>query len=173
MVSRLSGRYSDSLLKRRYRPIQALGRSTTQRRGDTVTAGPGGGSTSIGYQLPRRGRSDDLQGPAAFFFHPCAEPLAAIRHVLPDRLPSLAGLVGRREEPRSHVRIPQTGGVDEDTHEETRRLTEEMALAPIELLRAVIPMRPPVSVVFTVWASMMAAAGWGWCPMRVQTSSRS
>ena len=51
--------------------------------------------------------------------------------------------------------------MDEDTHEETRRLNEGMALAPIELLRAVIPMRPPLSVVFTVWASMMAAEGWG------------
>jgi hypothetical protein len=51
--------------------------------------------------------------------------------------------------------------VDEDTHEETRRINEDMTLAPIELLRAVIAMRPPFSVVFTVWASMMAAEGCG------------
>jgi hypothetical protein len=51
--------------------------------------------------------------------------------------------------------------VDEDTQEETRRLNEEMALAPIELLRTVIAMDPPFSVVLTVCASMMAAEGCG------------
>ncbi len=63
--------------------------------------------------------------------------------------------------------------MDEDTQQETRRLNEEMALAPIELLRAVIPMRPPCAVVFTVCASMMAADGCGWRPMRVRTAARS
>jgi hypothetical protein len=49
--------------------------------------------------------------------------------------------------------------MDEDTHEETRRLNEEMALTAVEFLGPVIAMRPPFSVVFTVWASMMAAEG--------------
>jgi hypothetical protein len=49
--------------------------------------------------------------------------------------------------------------VDEDTQEETRRVNEEMARAAVELLRAIIAMRPPVSGVFTVWASMIAADG--------------
>jgi hypothetical protein len=49
--------------------------------------------------------------------------------------------------------------MDEDTHKETRRLNEEMALAAVELLRAVIAVGPPVSVVLTDCASMMAAEG--------------
>jgi hypothetical protein len=51
--------------------------------------------------------------------------------------------------------------VDEDTPQETRRVNEEMALAAVEFLGAILPMRPPFSVVFTVWASMMAAEGCG------------
>jgi hypothetical protein len=62
--------------------------------------------------------------------------------------------------------------VDEDTQEETRRVNEEMALAAVEFLGAIIAMRPPFSVVFTVWASMMAAEGCGRRPMRVRSSSR-
>lgn len=56
MVSLLTVRYSSSLLSRRERPIQAIVRSTTHRRGNTVKAGMGGGSTSMGYQPQRRGR---------------------------------------------------------------------------------------------------------------------
>jgi hypothetical protein len=63
--------------------------------------------------------------------------------------------------------------MDEDTPQETRRLNEEMALAAGELLGAIIAMRPPVSVVFTVCASMIAAEGCGWRPMAVRTRSRS
>jgi hypothetical protein len=39
--------------------------------------------------------------------------------------------------------------MDEDAQQETRRVNEEMALAAVEFLRAVIAMDPPVSVVFT------------------------
>jgi hypothetical protein len=63
--------------------------------------------------------------------------------------------------------------VDEDTHEETRRINEEMALAAIEFLGAVIAVGPPFSVVLTVCASIMAAEGCRWRPMRVRTASRS
>ena len=83
------------------------------------------------------------------------------RTAFAEVLQPLAGLVGGGQEPGGHVRIPQIGGVDEDTHEETRRVNEEMALAAVELLRAVIAVGPPFSVVFTVWASMIAAEGCG------------
>jgi hypothetical protein len=40
--------------------------------------------------------------------------------------------------------------MDEDTHEETRRLNEEIACTAVEFFGAVIAVRPPCSVVFTV-----------------------
>jgi hypothetical protein len=63
--------------------------------------------------------------------------------------------------------------MDDDTPQATRRLNEEMTRAPIERLGAVIAVRPPVAVVFTAWASMMAAEGWGWPPIWVRPCSRS
>jgi hypothetical protein len=124
-------------------------------------------------QHPARGWLHDLQGPAARLGHPGAESLAAIRHIGPDMLQPLDGGVCRGEQPRRHVGIPHIGGMDEDTPQETRRLNEEMALAAVEFLGAIIAMYPPFSVVFTVCASMMAAEGCGWRPMRVRTASRS
>jgi hypothetical protein len=49
--------------------------------------------------------------------------------------------------------------MDEDPLPETRHLTEAMALAAVEWFGTLISMRPPVAVVFTVWASMPAAEG--------------
>ena len=79
----------------------------------------------------------------------------------PDVLQSLTGLIRGGQQPGSHVCIPQIGGVDEDTHEETRRVNEEMALAAVKFLRPIVAVGPPFSVVFTVCASMMAADGCG------------
>jgi hypothetical protein len=50
---------------------------------------------------------------------------------------------------------------------------EEMALAPADLLGPIVAMRPPFSVVFTVWASMIATDGCGWRSIWVRTRSRS
>jgi hypothetical protein len=63
--------------------------------------------------------------------------------------------------------------MDEDTQEATRRLNEARALAAVELLGAIIAVDPPCSVVLTVWAAIMAAAGCRWRPMRVRTALRS
>jgi hypothetical protein len=57
--------------------------------------------------------------------------------------------------------VNQIGGMDEDAPQETRRINEAMALAAIELLRAIIAVSPPVSLVLTVRASMTAPEGWG------------
>jgi hypothetical protein len=83
------------------------------------------------------------------------------------------GVWGKRrgQEPGRRGRLIQIGGVDKDTQEETRRLHEEMALAPADLLGPIIAMRPPFAVVFTDWASMTAADGWGWRPIWVRTRS--
>jgi hypothetical protein len=115
----------------------------------------------------------DLQGPAACVLHPGTQALAAIGHIGPDMPQPIEDRVGRGEQPGGRVGIPQIGGVDQDAQQETRRINEEMALAAIEFLRAIIPVGPPFSVVFTVCASIIAAEGCGWRPMRVRTSSRS
>jgi hypothetical protein len=67
----------------------------------------------------------------------------------------------RSQEPWRRGRLTQIGGMDDDTQEESRRLNEEMACAAVALLPPIVAVRPPFPVVFTVWASMMAADGWG------------
>ena len=103
----------------------------------------------------------DLESPAAFFLYPRAQALAPIGHVGPDVLQPIEGRVCGGQQPGGHVGIPQIGGMDKDTQQETRRLNEEMALAAVEFFGTVIAVAPPFSVVFTVWASMMAAEGCG------------
>jgi hypothetical protein len=76
-------------------------------------------------------------------------------------LQALESRVGCGEQPRRQVGIPQISGMDEDTPQETRRLNEAMTFAAIELLRAVITVDPPFSVVFTVCASIIAPDGCG------------
>jgi hypothetical protein len=80
----------------------------------------------------------------------------------------------RRSDGRQRVRdrLPQIGGVDQDTQEETRRLDEAMACAAIEWLPPIVAVDPPCSVIFTVWAAMTAVEGWGWCPIDVRTAAR-
>jgi hypothetical protein len=39
------------------------------------------------------------------------------------------------------------------------RVDRNLALAPLDLLGGIVAARPPFSVVFTLWLSMMAAVG--------------
>ncbi len=126
-----------------------------------------------GVPAPAPGALHDFSVPAALLRYPGTELLPAIGHVRPEVLQPSEGRVGGGEQPRRHVRIPQVGGMDEDTQQETRCVNEEMALAAVEFFGAVVAARPPFSVVFTVCASIIAAEGWGERPMRVRTSSRS
>jgi hypothetical protein len=104
---------------------------------------------------------DDVQGPPTLVFHPGTQPLPTVRHVRPDVSQPLTGLLRGGQQPGGRVRLPQSGGMDEDTPQETRRLNEEMALATVECLGAIVAVAPPFAVVLTVWASMMAAEGCG------------
>jgi hypothetical protein len=45
------------------------------------------------------------------------------------------------------------------TEQQSLRVDPNVALAPLDLLGGVIAARPPFSVVFTLWLSMMAAVG--------------
>jgi hypothetical protein len=94
-------------------------------------------------------------------------------HLVRKRAERLTHLCQTNSQGAMSASLRLAGGVDEDTQQETRRITEEMALAAIEYLRAVIAVGPPFSVVFTVCASMMAAEGGGWRPMAVRMRPRS
>jgi hypothetical protein len=59
-------------------------------------------------------------------------------YIGPDVSEACADLIGGSQEPGGHVSLPQVGGMDEDTQQETHRINEEMAFAAIMFLREVI-----------------------------------
>ena len=62
---------------------------------------------------------------------------------------------------RCAVGILDVGGVDDDAQQEAGGVNRDVALAPFDLFGRLIAARPPFSVVFTLWVSMMATVGLG------------
>ena len=56
--------------------------------------------------------------------------------------------------------------------QEALRVDEDMALAPFDLLPAIVAPRPPFSLVLTVWLSIIPALGSRWRPAASRTSPR-
>ena len=65
------------------------------------------------------------------------------------------------EHQRGAVTIGNVGSVNHDSEDEPLGVDEEMPLAATQLLRTVIAVGPPFSVVLTDWLSRMAALGSG------------
>ena len=55
--------------------------------------------------------------------------------------------------------ILDVGRMHDHTEQQSLRVDPNVALAPLDLLGGIIAARPPFSVVFTLWLSMMAAVG--------------
>ena len=71
------------------------------------------------------------------------------------------------------VAIRNIGGMDDHRQHQTDRIDEQMALAAVQFLGAIVAARPPFSVVLADWLSRMAALGCAWRPARCRTTSRS
>lgn len=67
--------------------------------------------------------------------------------------------------------IRNVGGMDQHVAEEALSIDQDVACAPIHLLRPVVAAALPFSVVFTLWLSMMPALGVGSRPARPRTPS--
>jgi hypothetical protein len=64
------------------------------------------------------------------------------------------------------------GGMDHHSQKQSQSINYDMALATCNLLTCIIATRPPFSVVFTDWLSMMAALGVGSLPSASRTLGR-
>lgn len=71
------------------------------------------------------------------------------------------------------VPIRHMGWMDQDRQQQTRGVDEDVALAPIYLLAAVVPPDPPFSVVLTDWLWRIAPVGWAFRPCRSRARSRN
>jgi hypothetical protein len=63
--------------------------------------------------------------------------------------------------------------VHDDREEQPERVDQDVTLAAVDPLTAVVAVRPPLSVVRTDWVSMIAAEGWRSRPSATRTSPRS
>jgi hypothetical protein len=55
--------------------------------------------------------------------------------------------------------ILNVGRMHDHTEQQPLRVDRNLALAPLDLFGGIVAARPPFSVVFTLWLSMMAAVG--------------
>lgn len=105
--------------------------------------------------------------------HPCPQIVRSIPHVRPDNLYLIEELTHHAKQVRSRRRVFDVRGVDKGTQQKTGRIHENVAFSAANLLRPIVAVNPPFSVVFTDCESMMAAEGWTLRDIRVRTSSRS
>jgi len=108
---------------------------------------------------------DDLQPQPALLLDPLLERCAAVAHVGPDQLQPRAEGAGRAEDEERPDLVLDIGGVGDPAQQETRRLNEDVALAPADLLPPVVAVGAPFSVVLTDCESMTAAEGWASRPI--------
>ena len=114
---------------------------------------------------------DDLDGEAtpSDFSHERAG-VAAVTPQVTDRRPLLEEAVDQLDAASA---VLDAGFMDHEVNDEAECIYGNMALAPLDSLRAVPTSRPPFSVVLAVWLSMIAAVGSGARPSRTLPSAAS
>jgi hypothetical protein len=112
-----------------------------------------------------------LHPPPALFFDPLLENFAAISHVSPDQFQTSTHEAGSSQKEEGFIMVPDICRVDDNAYQETRRIHQNLAFSPVYLLRPVVTVDPPFSVVFTDWESMIAADGSASRSIRLRTSS--
>lgn len=142
----------------------------------TVTSQPGKGAfhnpAARQYgEAMRFPTPDNLQHPAAELLHPLNE-LAAVAGVGPDESQPLEAPFEFAQHQLGAVSILDIRCMHHHGQHQAHRVHHHVALAPSQLLGRVVSPRPPFSVVFTVWLSMMAALGVGSPPARCRTCWR-
>ena len=115
---------------------------------------------------------DDLDVPAQLRLDPLAEAFLLVAAIGPDQLEPWKDLFERREPEPAAAVILDVGFMNQHVQDQSHGIDQQVALAPLDLLAAIIAARPPFCVVFTDWLSIMAALGVGWRPALVRTCSR-
>lgn len=72
--------------------------------------------------------------------------------------PTVERLDFLQQRPRA-VGVLDIGGEDDDAQQQAGGVDRYVAFAPPDFLARIVPTRPPFSVVWTLWLSMMAAVG--------------
>ena len=114
----------------------------------------------------------DLDLPPQLPLDPLAEAFLLVSAIGPDQLETRKAALERRKQGLAAVSVLNVGFMHQHMQDQPIRIDQEMALAPFDLLPAVVAARPPFCVVFTDWLSMIAALGVGSRPALTRTCSR-
>ena len=114
---------------------------------------------------------DDLQNPVSKRSRPF-DQFARIATVRPDQLQASIPPTELAQHQLGSVAILNVRGMNNDGQNQSQRVDDNMPLATVDLLARVVAMRPPFSVVFTLWLSTIAAEGDFFRPADTRTLSR-
>ena len=92
--------------------------------------------------------------------------------ISPDQLQARKSSHQFRQDCIRSVPIRHIRRVDNDREDQSERVDDDMPLASLDLLAAIVTAQPPFSVVFTDWLSMIAAEGVDSRPACTRTCSR-
>jgi hypothetical protein len=115
---------------------------------------------------------NDFKGPSVGLFDP-GNQLPSISTVRPDQSKSREAILQSSQDRLGSVTILLVGGMHDESDDQPDRIDNDVTFASEDLLASVISAKPPFSVVFTLWLSMIPALGVDSRPASRRTSSRS
>ena len=118
------------------------------------------------------GTLDDLQDPARHGHHPVHQ-LAAVASVSPDESQAWESSYQFIDDQPRPISVLDIGRMHHHRQQQAYGIYDDVSLSTVDLLTSIIATRPPFSVVFTLWLSMIAALGVGFLPSASRTQGRS
>ena len=118
------------------------------------------------------GTLDDLQDPARHGHHPVHQ-LAAVASVSPDESQAWESSYQFIDDQPRTISVLDIGRMHHHRQQQAHGIYDDVSLSTVDLLTSIIVTRPPFSVVFTLWLSMIAALGVGSLPSASRTQGRS
>ena len=118
------------------------------------------------------GTLDDLQDPARHGHHPVHQ-LAAVASVSPDESQAWESSYQFIDDQPRTISVLDIGRMHHHRQQQAHGIYDDVSLSTVDLLTSIIATRPPFSVVFTLWLSMIAALGGGSLPSASRTQGRS
>ena len=117
------------------------------------------------------GTLHDFKRPSCQLPHPL-DQFSPIARVSPDQTQAPKSSFQFRDNQLRAIPVLNVGGMHHHVQQQPHGIHYDVSLSTFDLLARVIAARPPFSVVFTDWLSMIAALGVGFLPSASRTAER-
>jgi hypothetical protein len=112
-----------------------------------------------------------LKHPATHLFNPLHQ-LTSVTSICPNQAQAWKLSFDLLKDPLGSISVLDRGGVNHHCQDQSQGVDQDVPLSTCNLFPRVIASRPPFSVVFTLWLSIIAALGVSSRPSALRTSSR-